>query len=901
MFCDLVHSTAFAESHDPEDLRDVIGAFHRCVSKEISRFEGVIARYMGDGAMAYFGYPQAHEDDAERAIRASLASVGEISKLVLIDDYRPKMRIGIATGLVIAGDIVGTGTSPEQDIAGETPNLAARLQAIAEPNEIVISASTRRLIGELFDCIDLGATKLKGFAKPIRAWRVLSESRVSGRFEAMHSSNVAPLVGRDRELAALLTDWHRAKDGNSRTVLLSGEPGIGKSRTLSAFRKRLGAESFAFLYYACSAHYQDSALYPIIHRLEIDADFRRGDFPSIKFEKLQTLVAQGSDDAEDARFIADLLLLESDAHNTEQNQSPEKRKDKILAALLKQVVGLARKQPVLIVFEDVHWADPTSRELLTLIIEHTKSLPVMLIISFRTGFVSPWAAGPQIVNVALDRLARGQSVSMVRRILGRKQLSQELFEQIVERADGIPLFLEEVTKAVVEGGQLRGAASATVSSGSGQSVIVPATLRDSLVARLDRLGAAKQLAQTAAIIGRDFTHELLVALNPSTEMDFDRALETLLESQLVFARGKTPKVTYTFKHALVQDAAYESLLKSQRHQLHSKLANILAVHFPEDARGRPEILAYHYMSCHQHESAAHWLLLAGDAAARNYAHREARKLFEKALDALLRVQDPAKNHRQLIDTIIKLVGVSFAASNPGEHLANLLRAQDLARAQLVLSNDSDEDVVRLTNVQLWLGRTYHYVNQLPEALNYYHKVLNAPILAHGNGLFAVTSVMVGRALGVQGRFGQSSEYLDYGLPILEKKGIWSEFVWGLGFRGLALAASGQYLAGLAKARRALEIATEINYRTGIAASHILLWGVHLQGGDTLGMLDESRTIVTVAEAAGDEMYVYLGYGMLAWAETLVKISILRKRTWGVHKAFVVGWVGEPCSTIGSKA
>jgi tetratricopeptide (TPR) repeat protein len=846
----------------------VIGTFHRCVVEEISRFGGSVARFMGDGALVYFGYPQAHEDDAERAVRAGLAAIAAVSKLTLIGGYMPQMRVGIATGLVVVGDITGIGVNPEQDVTGETPNLAARLQSITEPNAIVIADSTRRLVGDLFECRDLGMVELKGFAKPVKAWRVLRESAVASRFEAMHSAGLTPLVGRDEEVEWLLSRWQHAKSGAGRVLLLSGEPGIGKSRIIEALQEQLEDEPHTLLRCFCSQFHQDSTLYPIISQLERAADFAPDDAPLSKLDKLEALLLQATRETQEVALIADLMLLPIGGRYATANLDPHRRKEKTLNAILAQLAGLAAKQPVLIIFEDAHWVDPTSKELLDLAIERVRSLPILLIITFRPEFSPPWAGRSHVTSLSLNRLGRLQSIAMLMRVTGGKTLPDEVLIQILERTDGIPLYVEEVTKSVLESGLLREEADRYSLSGPLPPFAVPATLHDSLMARLDRLAFVKEMTQIASIIGREFGYELLAALNPIHESDLQAALSQLVTSELVSVQGAPPKATYRFKHALVQDAAYQSLLNSKRQQLHFRTAQILEESFPEIAKSQPELLAYHYANARKDEQAAHWMLLAGDLASRRYAHGEARRLFERALDTLLRLPDTAANQRQRIDATIKLIGVSFAASSPEEHLTRLVQAEELAQKLLDSPEVSAEDASRLTQVQFWLGRSYHYLNQLPDALRYYNGVLKAAEAAGDDALFGESAVMVGRALVVQGRFGQAATLLARALPVLEEKQIWSEFLFGLGFKGLALAARGHCAAGLSEAQRAQKLAVEINYSTGIAASHILLWGVYQQSGDAKRMVDESRAIVQVAERAGDKMYVYLGYGMLAWAEAL---------------------------------
>ncbi len=453
MFCDLVGSTALAARLDPEDLREVIGAYHRTVADVVRSFDGFVAKYMGDGVLAYFGYPRAHEDDAERAVRAGLDLIDAVGRLD-VKSVRLPARIGIATGLVVVGDLIGKGSAQEQSVVGETPNLAARLQALAEPDAVVIAAGTHRLVGDLFEVRDLGAVEVKGLAAPVPAWQVLRPSAIESRFEALRGSALTRLVGRDEEIDLLLRRWARAKAGDGQVVLVSGEPGIGKSRIAAALAERLQAEPHIRLRYFCSPYYQDSALYPFVDQLGRAAGFARDDPPKTRLEKLEALLALAAPPDEDVAFLADLLSLPASERHPLPNLSPQRKKERTLEALIRQLEGRARHQPVVMVFEDAHWIDPTSRELLDLTVERVRSLPVLLLVTFRPEFQPPWTGQPQVSMVALNRLDRHDRTVLVEQIAGGKALPDEVVAQIVDRADGVPLFVEELTKSVLESGLL---------------------------------------------------------------------------------------------------------------------------------------------------------------------------------------------------------------------------------------------------------------------------------------------------------------------------------------------------------------------------------------------------------------------------------------------------------------
>src|SRR3984893_6588214 len=405
MFCDLVGSTALSARLDPEDLREVIAAYHRAVAEVVGRFDGFVAKYMGDGVLVYFGYPRAHEDDAERAVRAGLGVIDSVGRLD-VHSIELRARVGIATGLVVVGDLIGEGSAQEQSVVGETPNLAARLQALAEPGVVVIAAGTRRLVGGLFDYRDLGAVEVKGIGGTVPAWQVLRPSAVASRFEALHGSALSPLIGRDEEIELLLRRWARVKAGDGQVVLVSAEAGLGKSRITAALAERLHGEPHIRLRYFCSPYYQDSALCPFINQLGRAAGFVRDDPPPAKLEKLDALLARAAPSDEDVAFLADLLSLPASERHPLPNLSPQRNKERTLEALIRQLEGLARRQPVVMVFEDAHWIDATSRELLDLLVERARSLPLLLIVTFRPEFQPPWTGQPQVTMLALNRLDR---------------------------------------------------------------------------------------------------------------------------------------------------------------------------------------------------------------------------------------------------------------------------------------------------------------------------------------------------------------------------------------------------------------------------------------------------------------------------------------------------------------
>jgi class 3 adenylate cyclase len=514
MFCDLVGSTALSGCMDLEDLREIISAYHKCVAETVCRFDGFVARYMGDGVLVYFGYPQAHEDDAERAVRAGLKLIPAVTGLELCAPLQT--RVGIATGLVVVGDLIGSGETQERGIVGETPNLAARLQGIAEPNSVVIADSTRRLLGNLFELEDLGLTDLKGIAEPSRVWAALRASSVASRFEALHTTGLTALVGREEECELLLRRWSMAKSSEGQVVLLSGEAGIGKSRLTAALLEHLAAEPHARVRYFCSPQHTDSALFPIIGQMERAAGLAHDDTPQARLDKLDAVLAQSSTSIQDAALLAEMLSLRNDGRYPSLDLTPQQRRQKTLEAIISQLERLARQTSVLMILEDAHWADPTSLELFGLVVDRMKTLPVLLIVTFRPEFNPPWIGLYYVTIRVINRLAQREVDAMIDCVVGNKVLPADVRLDIIQRTDGIPLFVEEMTKAVVEA-KSEGEARRTAAAIPSPALAVPASLHASLMARLDRLGPAKEVAQIGAAIGREFSHALLAAVMRSTD------------------------------------------------------------------------------------------------------------------------------------------------------------------------------------------------------------------------------------------------------------------------------------------------------------------------------------------------------------------------------------------------
>ena len=656
MFCDLVGSTAMSQKLDPEDLGEVNRAYQDLCKRTLESYGGYIARYMGDGVLAYFGYPRAHEDDAERAILAGLDLAegvkGVDSPLVREQGLELAVRVGIATGPVVVGDIVGEGAAQESAVVGETPNVAARLQALAEPGTVIVAPGTRALAGHRFAYADAGTHAIKGIAEPMRTWRVLGRGVAESRFEALHRTALTPLVGRDTEIALLLDRWQQARDGEGQVVVLTGEAGIGKSRIAETLRERIAPDDPIRLRYQCSPLRASSELFPFVEAFQRAAGFEVGDSAAVRLEKLEALLVEGSDDAAGAApLVAALLAVPTGDRYPRLELGAEALKARTLEVLTDQLEGLSRKRPVLIVFEDAHWADPTSLELLSMQIERLRTMRVLMLVTARPGFSPPWSDHLHITAFNLNRFSRGLATAMVDRIARGRRLPDGIREQIIEKTDGVPLFVEELTKTVLESDWLEARGDEYVLIGPSPALAIPSTLSDSLMARLDRLGHVKEVAQTASVIGREFSRDLLARISPLDGNALDDALETLVTSELVFPHRRSG-TSYVFKHALILDAAYDSLLRKRRRELHGLIAAVVLADFPDIASAQPEVLAHHYAAAGEAEQAIRYWLQAGRRAAERSANREAVQHFRSGLETIAEL--PASEERDRLELSLQI-------------------------------------------------------------------------------------------------------------------------------------------------------------------------------------------------------------------------------------------------------
>jgi class 3 adenylate cyclase/tetratricopeptide (TPR) repeat protein len=762
MICDLVGSTALSARLDPEDMRAVIDAYHAACARITRSYDGFLAEFRGDGILAYFGYPVAHEDDAERTVRAGLDIIAAVARLETLAAEPLAVRIGIATGVVVIGDLSREGALREHAVVGDTPNLAARLQALAAPGTVVVAASTRRLLGDLFHLRDLGRHEVKGLAEPVAAWAVEGVSDSESRFEAVRAAALTDLIGRENEIDFLMERQRLAWKGDGQVVLISGEPGIGKSRLAAALADHIASEPHTRLRYQCSPYHTNSTLHPFITQLERAAGFKANDTTEQRLDKLEALLALGASRIEDvAPLFAELLSIPFGQRYPPLALSPTQQRRRTLAALLNQFEGLARRQPILLVFEDAQWADATSLELLDLTVERVRQLPVLALFTMRSEFEPPWVGLPNVRTLTLGRLERNDVESMVARVTGGRGLPAEVMKRIVAKTDGNPLFVEELTKAVLEAGILVEDAEGYRLDGPLQPLAIPATLQDSLMSRLDRLAPVREIGQIGAAIGRDFSYSLLRAVAGRDETALTHALAQLEQAELVFRRGEPPEAVYSFKHALVRDAAYESLLKSRRQQLHGQIARALEERFADIVASQPEIAAHHFTEAGLVERAVDYWLKAGQHAARRSANAEALNHLARGLELLPNIDDPTiRNKSELL--LQTSLGHSLRATK-GWSVESVKRAYTRA---LQLCKESGFDEHTLPAVfGLW---TWNFLRAaLGEALALAENLVSTAENADDSVFKVLAHEALGFTLFARGKFAAAHAALERSISMCE--------------------------------------------------------------------------------------------------------------------------------------
>jgi class 3 adenylate cyclase/tetratricopeptide (TPR) repeat protein len=761
MFCDLVGSTALSTAMDPEDLRDVIASFRNRCSAAIRHYDGFVAKYMGDGILVYFGYPRAHEDEAERSVRAGLDIVDAMAELNAAIRRPPgvelAVRIGVATGPVIVGDQIGEGTASETAVVGETPNLAARLQALAQPNQIVVSAATRAMLADHFDLEDLGASELKGFAEPVPVWRVLSARDVESRFAATRAGSFAPLVGRQEEMGLLLRAWDASCRGRGQVVLIQGEAGVGKSRLVEGLREAAGKDHI-WVAIRCSPFHTASAFHPIIEHLKRVFGWQPEDTAQHHLAKLEAGLAgfKSLPLSESVPLFADLMTVPlPDDRYPRLSMTAQQQRNATLDAIVAWLIEVAERAPALMAWEDLHWADPTTLETLGMLIEQAPTAPLLVVATYRPELTPPWPRRSHMTPITLSRLERPEVETMVGHLAGSRPLPGEVVDHIVAKADGVPLYVEELTKAILVSGVLEARGDMYVLRGALAQLHIPETLQDSLMARLDRAPRLREVAQLGSVLGREFAYDMISALAGLEEQMLQSGLGQLVVDELLYQRGRPPRSRYLFKHALIQDAAYQSLLKRTRQQHHQRAAKLLEDRFPELASTQPELVARHYTEANCPAAAIAYWLKAGAAAASKSANLEAIDQFRRGLalvDALSDTRERAERELDLQMALGPALNATKSYSNAdigrtyaracelcrqlGDHsreftalrglqlhhqgLLELEKAQHFAEEALRVAERLG-DAARLVGAHAALGATLFFQGKLEPALAHFRR------------------------------------------------------------------------------------------------------------------------------------------------------------------------------------
>jgi tetratricopeptide (TPR) repeat protein len=820
----------------------------------IKRYEGHIGRYVGDALLVYFGYPAAHEDDAERAVRTGLGIV-EAIKALNAEPGRSgvelAVRIGIASGLVVVGDI-GTGERRERAaIVGETPNLAARLQGIAEPNAIVIGAATQSLVDGLFVCDDLGPQTLKGISQPVAAFRVREASGALSRFEAKARHGLAALVGREEETALLVRRWQQAVEGDGQVVLISGEAGLGKSRVMQGLRERAGEEIRNRILYYCSPYHRDTPFHPVIEQFGRALRFDRRDGVDQKLDKLETTVAQlGMPVRSVAPLFAAFLSLRAEGRYGPLAWSPEDTKKKTLAAVVALIEAMAAQQPVLMVVEDLHWGDPSTLEMLNLLVERIGHRRVLLLATSRPEFDPPWGDRPHISHMRLRRMNRRESAALALQVARDRTLPEDVLEQIIARTDGVPLFIEELTKTALESGvrDIQGGAAVPL-----QTLAIPASLQESLMARLDRLAPVKEVAQVAAALGRTFTRDLLAQVSRIAESALEGALDQLVDAELVYRRGIPPDAVYEFKHSLVQDVAYNSLLRNKRQQLHEEIAGALVRQYPDMVETHPELIAHHYREAALPVHAIPYATRAGDLAAARFARTEATAHYESALAMARALPASADAARAQIRAVLNLASV---ASNRRQFERDL---ENLAQARTLAETTGDEEL--LGRVLYWIGRANYVFGRFDAGIEHAEQSLRIAEAIGGKDPVTAEPVnLLARLHCLTGEPKQAVPYAERSVEQMARLGNRVEEAAVAGVLSFAYGLHGRFAQAFEAAERGVNVARATEHLPTLAAClmfRAVARGWHGELERAVADFDEA---IDVSARSGDLFRRYLSHG-----------------------------------------
>jgi predicted ATPase/class 3 adenylate cyclase len=873
MFCDLVGSTQLSEQLDPEDLREVVRAYQETCGKVISRFEGHIAQHLGDGLLVYFGYPQAHEDDAQRAVRSGLGIVEAITRLN--PNFQERwgvelaLRVGIHTGLVVTGE-VGDGTTRERLAMGKTPNIAARLQEEADLNSVFVSTATYRLIEGFFACRHLDALVVKGLSQPLDAYQVRQESAARSRLDAVAPEDLTTLVGREQEIGLLFERWEQVKEGLGQVVLLGGEAGIGKSRLTQVLKEHVAKDPQAWLTPCqCSAYHRNSALYPLIDVLErVVLQFQRGDEQTEKLSRLEGFLVQyGFSLPEMVPIFANLFSVPLDEKYTPSSLSPERQKQKIFQTLVGMLLEIASRQPLLLVMEDLHWADPSTLEFLDLLVDQIPTTRILALFTFRPEFSPPWSGRAHLTTITLHRLIQKQVKDMARHVTGGKALPDEVLEQIVSKTDGVPLFVEELTKMVRESGLLREEEESYELIEPLPPLAIPATLKDSLMARLDRLASVKEVAQMGATLGRELTYEMLKAVSSLDEETLQKGLRQLVEAELLYQRGIHPQATYIFKHALIQETAYQSMLRSTRQKFHGKIARVLEERFLETAELQPELLGHHFTEAGLTEQAIPYWQRAGEIAIRRSAHVEAISHFTKGLEllkALLKTPERAQQELALQSALgPALIATKGYGAPEVEHA--YARALELCREM------GEPPQIFQVMGGLWNWYLLRAEHQAARELG--NQLLTLAQRGQKPAFLMAAHRALGTTLFWLGEFSLAREHLEQGIGLYDPQQHRSQaFLYGATpgvtcrvYAAWTLCSLGYPDQALQRSHEAITLAQELSHPFSLTWALIFAALIHHFRREAQAAQQQAEAAITLSTEQGFAQWLALGTFVRGWA------------------------------------
>jgi class 3 adenylate cyclase/predicted ATPase len=854
IFSDLVGSTQLSEKLDPEDLRKLIDAYRGECSTAIGHYGGEVARYLGDGMMAFCGWPRAHEDDAVRAIHAALEIVSRVTKIS--GPVTLSCRVGVCSGPVIVGEIGDSGTW-SMDAVGETPNIAARLQTLAAANTVLISESTRRLVSAAFDLQDLGLQELKGVTEPLHVYRVLSAKNAASRFEAAHAGSLTPLIGRSSELSLLLDRWRKVEEGDGQVIFLSGIPGVGKSRLLHELKSHIQQEPHVLLNHQGSPYHSQSAFFPVIAQLGQAAQLTAREADADKLAKLKAYLPPSTDSSiEPVLLIAKLLSIPLENHLELSGLTPQQIKNRTISTLVDMLLAFSVQRPMLCIFEDAHWLDASTLELLELIISRIDHARVLLIVSGRPEFHPTWITHANTTIHSLTRLSHTEVKAMIRDLLRGGSMPQPLLDQIIEKADGVPLYIEELTNSMSAPLRTRGTFEGTARPAL---LSVPDTLSDALMERLDRVAPSRKLAQIAAVIGREFSCDLLSAVSQVDEDDMLSALSLLEQADIIYRGGISPFVRYAFKHVLLRDAIYDSLLRSKRQQIHADIAAILEHDFPELAENQPEVLAYHYQEAGNHQLAIRCWFESGQRALAHSANVEAIANFRKALQLLNALPETPERTKKEIDIQLAL-GIPLIAVQ-GYASAETREAFSRARTLCLRLGNIPEYFPALYG--LW---GYHWMcAKHDEALPMAEEFLSRSRALSDPVLLMVAHRVMGSTLLTIGDFQSSANHFEetiklsiskrkqplYHLYMVEPQAasllLLSWDLWFLGFPHQSLS----------RVSEALALAQDLGHPYTVAFAHYMTSVVHLLRGDAARAFESAEKSFEMSQEQRFSLYVIL--------------------------------------------